>query len=493
MNAQVMESKATSAEIASVVVETPPEQRFDDLTKRLERVQSDELRSLLDKQNELIGRLNELADIGDVAMAERQRAIIEANLETTREEIAKRTANVGVMAAELMALYDELGLQAQRADEESPDDIAKRKRAKSGVQAAMTAIATAEAAVTTAEQNVTEAEAGWWPFGKEAKVADAKAAVETAKAAVETAKAKLPEAEQAALQVEAQIEIDKADRIRRASLAENFAMIREFTGNAVKVLSEDIEQTETRRKVTEGALNSALTKKAETARSLDALRDEIGTLNRDFGREQRALDEIVDQGSEAYANQQKDVALLGQQLTEKNGTELKLNTLLMSLTAAIEANKSSLAGLTVQRDTAEVYVIKLETAEKTAAVLGHNIDRMIKNTTQETASDALDRANDKMTMGAIEMGIQAEVASAKARNDALDRHKALMQRMHGARDAGDQAMATEAARYVKLDAEVRAGYAAQGIDLDMSHLQAAAEAFSKREAPAPADATTVSY
>lgn len=494
MQAQVSALRPeTSTAIDKVLATTPPEQRLLDMNHRLADIQSAQLKSLLEKQQVLIERVNALASITDVADAERQRAIIEADLESVRIEIAKRNENVGVMAAELFGLYDELGLQAQKANTDSPEDQAKRDRAKAALQAAMDALATARANKQTADDAVTTAEGGWNPFGKEAKVAAAKAGVTTAEEAVRAAEAVLKTAELAISEVDAQIEVDRADRIRHASLSENFALIRQFTENATKTLKEDIEATETRRGVTDKALTSALTKKAETARTLDALRDTIRTLERDIQREDAALREIPDQGSAAYAEQQQIVTRLEADMVVKRGDELKLNTLLMALNAAIEANRSSLAGLTSQRDTAEVFVIKLETAEKTAAILGHNIDRMVKNTTQEAASDALDRASDKMILTTVELGIQAEVASAKLRNEAIARHDTLMDKLHSARQSGDQAMSAEAARYIELDSAIRKGYAARGIDLDMGHLAEAAASVGTVRKPPVTESADVTY
>lgn len=484
----------TATAIDKILVAAPPEQRLLDMNHKLADIQSAQLKKLLERQQELIERVSALASITDVADAERQRAIIQADLESVRIEIAKRNENVGVMAAELFALYDELGLQAQKANTDSPEDQAKRDRAKATLQAAMDALAVARANKQTADDAVTTAEGGWNPFGKEAKVKTAKAGVTTAEEAVTAAEAVLATAESGIAEVEAQIEIDRADRIRHASLSENFALIRQFTGNATKTLREDIDATEERRTMTDKALTSALTKKAETARTLDALRDTMKSLERDLARENGALGEIPDQGSSAYAEQQKVVTDLETQMVTSRGEELKLNTMLMALNAAIEANRSSLAGLTSQRDTAGVFVIKLEVAEKTAAILGLNIDRMVKNTTQEAASDALDRASDKMILTTVELGIQAEVASAKLRNEAIARHDTLMDKLHSARQSGDQAMSTEAARYIELDTAIRRGYAERGIDLDMGHLQAAAESVGIARKPAPVtEATDVQY
>lgn len=470
----VLQAEVVKQDVAAVTAKAKPEERFDDLTGRLATVQSEELRKLLDRQGALIERLNSLADIKDVEEAERQRSIIEADLASTREEVAKRTENVGVMAAELMALYDELGLQAQKADENSPEDERKRQAAQKRIEDAMATVAEAKAAITASEAKVAEAENGWFPIGKQAKVDEAKQKLSQAQIAVPKAEAALEEARENVVQVEAQIEIDKADRIRRASLAENFARIREFTNNAVSVLKDDVEQTEIRIGVTEKALTSALTKKAEVARDLDELRFEIEKKERDLNREIGARDQIPDKGSEAYAVADKLVKEIDSELTEMRGQELELNTRLMALTAAAEANSSSHKGLTVQRDTARVFIVKLETAEKTAEVLGHNIDRMIKNTTQEAASDALDRGLDKVIFTGVELGVRAEVSSAKLANDALERHAEFMKQLTNARAAGDEAIAAEAERYGKLDDEIRAGYAAQGIDVDMSHLVEAA-------------------
>lgn len=480
----------TESAVSAATAKVAPEQKFQDLSTKLSEVQGEQLRKLLEKQNMLIERLNALADIHDVEEAARQRSIIEADLASTREEVAKHTENVGVMATQLMALYDELGLQAQKADEDSPEDEYKRQAAQDKITAAIEAVATAKAGVTTAESAVTEAGKAW--FGKQGKVATAEAALETAKTRVTTAETALESARKAALEVEAQIGIDKADRIRRASLAENFARIREFTGNAVATLRDDVEQTEVRLGVTEKALTSAMGARAQAARSLDELRDEIARKERDLSRELQARDEIPDQGSAAYVEADQLVKEIDGELTKMRGEELMLNARFMSLVAAVEANSSSLKGLTVQRDTANVYVVKLETAEKTAEVLGHNIDRMVKNTTQEAASDALDRANDKMIMTAVELGVRAEISSAKTTNDALTRHAEFMAQMKKIRGAGDEAMAVEAKRYVELDERVRAGYAAQGVDIDMSHLLKAAETVGQPRR-APADDGEVTY
>lgn len=476
---------STQADVTAVTAKVSAEKRFDDLTNRLAKVQSEELRKLLDRQNELIARVNALANIKDADEAARGKEILEANLAEVREEIAKRTENVGVMAAELMALYDELGLQAQKADETSPEDERKRGIAQKRVEDAVTAVASARAAIIAAEAKVAEAKNGWWPFGKQARIEAAKAAAAKAEAEMPRAEAALEDARTNVLTVDAQIEIDKADRIRRASLAENFAMIRQFTGNAINVLRDDVEQTTVRIDVTQKALTSALTKKAEVARELDKLRDDIAKKERDLERETRARDEIPDQGSEAYAIADGLVKQLDGELTEMTGRELELNTRLMALTAAAEANSSSFKGLTVQRDTARVYIVKLETAEKTAEILGHNIDRMVKNTTQETASDALDRAADKMIFVTIELGEKAKIASAKAKNEALERHRVFMEQAHAIRTVGDEAMAIEAQRYIELDEKIRAGYAEQGIDVNLSHLvEAAATVGQPRRAPA---------
>jgi hypothetical protein len=464
------------------------------LHAKVQQIRSQQLSSLLARQDELIERLNSLADVENVAMAERQRAIIQTDLESVRHQIVIRQENVGVLAGELFALYDQLGLRAQRANVDSSEDTAKRARAAKELGDAEQALIDARVAVLAAETAVTATEQGFWPFGKADRVSAAQANLETARLNVTTAEQAVETARDGVAAAEVQIEIDKAERIRTASLSESFALIRQFTEQATRVLKEDISLTEERRGITEKALNSAVTKKAETARALDTVRDELAKLQRDIAREQAALSEIPDHGSAAYADQSKIVVELEQKLTAKTGEELKLNTLHISLTAAIEANRSSLAGLTVQRDTSEVYVIKLETAEKTAAVLGHNIDRMIKNTMQQTAADALDRVSDSMTEAAISLGIEAEVASARARNDALRRHEELMRRLRGLRGVGDQAMAAEAARYADLDARTRAGYKEMGIDLDMGHLAAAAEAFAAKKEPMqqPADAGALS-
>lgn len=467
--------------------------RADVVHDKLKQIQSNSLRKLLERQNALVERLEKLSELPNMAEAERQKSIIESELRTVREEYSKRQEDVGVLAHELFALYDELGMQSKFAGEDKPEDIAKRQEAKDAIVSVEKSISHLETELEKAIENKAEAESSWWPFGKQAKVNEAASRVDNLKSRIHNEKDRLKEAQENIAVVEEQIQVDKRERVRKASLAENFSLIREFTRNAASILKADIEETAQRASSTEKALNSALDKKRVTARSLDDLRDKMEKTERDLQREINALSEIPDQGSSAYAEQQKVVADLEASMTKMKGEELKLNTTHMAMTQAIEANKSSLAGLTMQHDTAEVYLIKLTNAEKTAEILGRNIDRMTKNTMQETASDALDRVNDSMVMTAVDLGVQAEVASGKVRNDALERHNNLMEQLHETRKAGDQAVAVEAARYIEIDKRIRKGYTDRGIDLDMSNLDQAARMFSSKEAAEEASGGEITY
>ena len=87
--------------------------RSDVVHDKLKEIQSNSMRKLLERQNELIERLEGLAEIPNMAEAERKRAIIEADLQSVRIEYAKRQEDVGVLVNELFALYDELGLQSK--------------------------------------------------------------------------------------------------------------------------------------------------------------------------------------------------------------------------------------------------------------------------------------------------------------------------------------------------------------------------------------------
>ncbi len=484
--AQVVENTQEEIVGGEIDVKTISDEHLQDALRssvvhdKLKEIQSNSMRKLLERQNELIERLEGLSEIPNMAEAERQRAIIEADLQSVRIEYAKRQEDVGVLVNELFALYDELGLQSKIAGEDSSEDITKRKDAVDAVTNATVSIKGLEAALVQARVDKSEAEGSWMPIGRKTKVAAAEQVVAGLKKDIVQAKKDLETAQGNIAVVEEQIEVDKRDRVRKASLAENFALIRQFTNNATTILKSDIEETADRANQTEKALNSALKKKVETARALDALRDELQDLERDLVRERNALDEIPDQGSTNYAEQQTVVAKLDLEMTDKKGTELKLNTTHMAMTQAIEANKSTLAGLKVQRDTAEVYYIKLTTAEKTAEIMGRNIDRMIKNTFQETASDSLDKVTDSMTITTVVLGIKAEKASSKNRNDAIERHDELMKNMKLARDDGDKAIAFEAQRYMAIDKKIREGYKDRGVDLNMSHLASAAAVFEAK-------------
>ena len=445
--------------------------------ERIKEIQSKSLQTLLDKQNELVDRLEKLSELPDMAQAEEQRAIIEAELKSVRTEYAKRQEDMGVLANSLFALYDELGLQSQTANKEMPQDIAKR-------DAAQQAVADAQVNVGLKEAALTDAEGAWW--NKTTRVALAKEDLKKAVEAVADAQANVAI-------VEEQIAVDKRDRVRKASIAESIALIREHTGRATSILISDIEKTEIRITSTQKSLESAVKKNVETMRTLDGVRDEIAKLQRDLDREKRAMGEIPDKNSVAFSEQQQIVIKLEGTLTEKSGQELQLNSMHMALVQAMEANKMSLNTLQIQRDTAKVYLAKLSTAEKTAEVLGQNIDMMFKNMIQQTGNSALDQVTDKMVVTTISLGTQIGVASVKDRNDAIERHLTFMKKIKDIEAISDQALATEMQRSQRIDQSMEQGYKDLGIDVaGMSNLLAAAQS-TKPEVSQKADIGDVQY
>lgn len=442
--------------------------------QKLEKIrQSTQIHELMVREQELIDRINKLSAMPDTTDSIRQKAMMETDLLSVRSDRVRYQEDIGVLAVELFSLYDELGMQTTKAGEDSPEDIAIRQKAKDAEARQISAIATANAGLESAQTEKTSAKDAWWPFGKADNIRIAQRKISRAESDISNAEKALEGATEEILLTEDQIEINKRERIRKASLAENFALIRQFTSAATNILTQDIEATEERASLTEKALASALKKKRETARELDAVRDSIRKGETDLRREENALDEISDQGGSEYAEQQTIVTNIETEMSALKGSEIKFNTTHQAMTQAIEANKSSLMGLQMQAETAGVYFIKLTNAEKTAEILGANIDRMVKNTQQEVASDALDRVSDSMIQKAHELGIKAEIASVKNRNDAVERHDKLMATLTANRASGDQAVAVEAQRYIALDTKIRQGYKDRGVDLEMSHLESA--------------------
>jgi hypothetical protein len=449
------------------------------VSQRIQEIQSTSLQTLLDRQNELIAQLDKLSELPDMIETERQRAIIEADLASVRAEYVKRQEDIGVLANSLFALYDELGLQSQNAQKETPEDVAKR-------DAAHQAVLTAQTEVGRTEAELDEAKESWWPIGKEARI-------EAAKQNAENAQIKLQTAKDAIAIVEEQIIVDARDRVRKASIAQNIALIREHTGKATEILSRDIENTAESIALTRRALESAVQKNVATVRSLDAIRDEIEKLKRDLQREQQALDEIPDKNTAVYAEQQKVCIDIEQTLTTKSGQELQLNSTHIAMVQAIEANKSSLSTLQIQHDTAQVYMAKLTTAEKTAEILGRNIDQISKNMIQETANRSLDQVTDHMTITTVSLGTQIGVASLKDRNDALERHLKFMESIKGIQELGMKAEAVELVRSGKTEQAMRDGYKNLGIDVDMSNLAKAVEGSMSKPAPVEKGGKEVTY
>lgn len=67
------------------------------LHDKLRDIQSNSLRKLLESQNTILERIASLSELPDMMEAERQRAILEADLKSVRAEYAKRSEQVGVL------------------------------------------------------------------------------------------------------------------------------------------------------------------------------------------------------------------------------------------------------------------------------------------------------------------------------------------------------------------------------------------------------------
>ena len=155
---------------------------------KLQTLQSTKIQELMKRENELIERVQALAEIPDANERTRQEAIIEADLKSVRAERVKHQEDIGALATELFALYDELGMQTTAAGKDAQVDITKRQNAQDAVKRAMEAVASAKAAKTAAEDH-------WWPFGKDTKVDNADTALKRVGATQKTAEAKVAEVE----------------------------------------------------------------------------------------------------------------------------------------------------------------------------------------------------------------------------------------------------------------------------------------------------------
>lgn len=433
------------------------------LQERIKDIEQNKLQTLFDEADAIQERIKELAKLPDKIAADRERAILEANDRSVRAEIAKRSEDAGTLTNAIFALLDKLGLQTQEAGDETQSDIAKREAAKEAFSAASLALAAAKLKMQSAE--------GAW-FFKGAKIEAAKSEIETKQKTFDLAEIGLAD-------IEEQIKADARDRIRNASLAENFALLRKLTEKTVKIRQADVDASIERADSTQKSLASALEKRLENAKLLEQARNDLDKVSKELETEERALNEIPDQSSPLYAQQSIVVAGLQQKLTELKGQELALNSDVAAKTLVIEASRSMLTGLRVQIDTGKVNIIKLQHAEKNATILGLGIDRMVKNSIDETAADKLDMSMDKMVITSVELGIQAEVASAEMRNQAIKRYDEMMEQLHKIRTTGDEAMAKKAQDYLELDAKIREGYKQRGVDIEMSNLGAAASMIAK--------------
>lgn len=460
----------------------------EELQQKIEEISSNKLKDLLTREAKIHNEIEELSSI-DAERNERRITALQSDLATLRAEIAKRGEDLASLSYAIAGEMEVFGRLSGEALEDTEEDIAKKQSAydtiefaEQGVIDAKSRLGSLETELTGLETAKTNAEGSFF-IGRKGRVEKANAdlrrhknQIKTAQNDVEIAEQDLEKAKENLPVILEQVEVDKRNRIREASLEETYATISRWVAQAKKVLKDDITEYLERITETQSAKDIAIKRRVKAAERIKTAKDDLETLEIDFDTLKLQRDDISDKTSTDYQKLtaqmedltvRLDAAKNEQKLAESGFTDAEI---------AVKERIQSLRSLTAQCELAKVQFNKFVTNEETAHYIGQNIEVLVKGSTRETLNESLDRGVHKMTVAVYDVSKKAEVASTKQLTDMKRRKLDVLELMEEMDGETDQALAAEQERYADLVEKMREGFERQGLDVEeMSNLNAAAK------------------
>jgi len=481
---QVMASESDITEVASEVVK--PGMSSAELQKQIERIASNKLKELLQRESELHAEIDAISSMdGESEKME----MIQANLKTVRAEIAKRGEDLASLSYAIAAEMETFGQLSGAALQDTDEDIAKRQKAHDAVTVAQEAItkaksdiAVAESQKQAAESRKTKLEGSLFSFLKGSDIAAAQDDIDRAQAIIDNGPdvlAKLQEelrqAEDNIPVVEEQIQLDKRTRIKSASLEKTYATIAQWVSQAKKVLKKDIAEYQTRVTETKKSRQKAIDRRLAASKRKRAAEEKIDELMSEYAGFELERDDITDRTDPEYQRLSSEMERVAVELDAARNEKKLAEGGFSDAEIAIKERTNSYMTLMAQQELAKNQFNKFVMSEETAREVGQNIEVIVKGTTREMLNESLDKGVHKMTVAVYDLSKKSAISSVRQLNDMQDRKIEILKRMEEMDAESDVVLSQEQERYQQLAETLKAGYAKQGLDVDgMSSLQAAA-------------------
>ncbi len=456
------------------------EEQATTLEEQIQQIASGKLKELFQQEAELKAEIDRLSSIGSEAGKMRLK---EADLQTVRVDIAKRSEDLASLAYAMAAEMESFGQLSGTAFADNSDDIAMRTAATERLNNVQSALSRSQIELDLAKSEKTDAESLTqlpWILkglnGRETKISAAQSKLKTASSDVSKNEVLLTEAQENIVVVEEQIQTNKRERLREASLLETYERISGWVTQAKNILKKDIAEYELRLAQTKKSKAEAIERRIIASGRISTARDMIASLNVKLLEKQSDQSDITDRTDTSYQKLEAEINDIVADLDYQNN-ELKLaESGFTDAEIAVKERNASIMALTAQAELAKHQFNKFVVTEESANIIGRNIEVLVKGGDRAIINESLDKAGHKMTIVVFDLSNKTAIAAARQLNNMKERNLEVLQHLGEIDQEADSVLAVELKRNAEISQRLREGYEKQGLDVEeMSSLSAAAE------------------
>ncbi len=437
------------------------------------------LADLLQKQEELVGQRQEIAQIDDVKERAIRTEILESDMKGLTAKIDEYRDDVAELIAGLEAEFNRLGHDLSNLQKPTQDDLALIQRAVDYLQKLEHVDGPAARKLLT--DAIAESEASWNPIGREARVGEAKNNLATfdAQQANDVAAAKV-----AVEEAKAEVARLRNKRIREADFDSQFERFIAMSQSIQGKLLLNVKDSEARLISTRKAVAASAKEKEEIAKLIAASLKEITTAEDAVMDLESQKNNALDQ--ETRAGIETKLVAANETLAELNGRKNEMQTAYNALEASLVKDESMLDTIQVQRENQRAHARKLMIDSKQRFTQAQNLVTVIKNTAQEDAASKLHAAGSKLDRMALEMAARALMASERERIKLLTGHEADIKAFAETTSALAEGRAKIAIEDAEIAARMQTNYGVNPLDSSWLHLAESMGHNDQAGAPAPA-------
>lgn len=462
------------------------------LKEQINAISSEKLKRLLKDEAELRAEVERLSSIKGEEKALKMK---EASLANVRAELMKRGEDMASMSAAIAAHAESFGHHTIDAYKDTEEDTAKRESAGKRLSGARESVGKAKAKLesldlsspaSAASKSKVEIEVSWNFITKgkrlEEFLAQHATDVNSATAQLKTAEAEVISADENILLVAEQIEVDKRDRIKNASLEQTYEFIASLVKASVKILDGDIADYDEAVTRTNQSLSGAISKRRDVSQTLRDAQDSLTKKQREKADIDRDLGDFTDLTDPQYQDLSVKAEALSAEISQLTNEVQLQEGVFSDMELAVKENQASIAAMTMQKRLAERQRNKFRAIERTARDIGQNLVLMVKGMSREGIMESLDKGTNKMSVAVFDAARKVQISAARQLSDMVERRVDVLKELEEINKSADGVLAEEVKRYDEVAEKMRRGYGEQGLDVEnMSSLSAAAALFGVTE------------